>query len=88
MEIFDKVGKPITPGCIVAYAVKHHYSPALNIAKVLAVTSEKIKVQTVDHKYDDKEPELMCRVITLGFPDRMVVLQDAGKYAELLDGVR
>ena len=78
----DKLGKPITPGCYIAYGHALGRCAALRIGMVLAVkkstgigySDARITVIGVDDDWRDKPPVLNFRVGTLMFPNRTIVL--------------
>lgn len=102
MTPFDKVGKEIKVGSIIAYGHALDRSAALRIGKVLKITPSnpeyhydsgfKITVWGVDDEWSSiyENPGLCKSKGTLLFPDRMVVLDPAMLppiYAELLSPI-
>lgn len=91
MEVLDKIGQPIVPGCFIAYGVGRG---ELRIGKVIKVKATptptsshpdrvdyRIGVYGTDMKWnlslpsELREIELFDKNSTLQFPDRIVVLK-------------
>jgi hypothetical protein len=98
MEVLDKLGKPITEGCFIAYGHALGRCAGLRIGKVLKVAPRvktygsdsgvSITVWGIDDEWSHS-PVTLCKTKgTLLFPDRIVVLdreQVRKEYRDLLD---
>ncbi len=103
MEIRDKLGQLIIPGCYIAYGHALGNCSGLRIGKVIKVTKKpitryhkseefeyRITVQGVHDDWSWKAPELTNKKGTLQYPDRIIVLDESAvpeKYTSLLKEV-
>ncbi len=85
--IADKVGREIKVGDLVMYARSVGQSVGLKLGKVTNITpNNNIQVIGLDDRYTNFELEE--KVVTLQYPDRMIVMDRASlpaHYVELLD---
>lgn len=97
MTIYDKIGQPIVPGCIVGYVYSYYnFSVGMKIAKVLSISKRAVEdtvaYEIEVHSIEDRVlPIRLCGgPVILKFPDKMIVIPQEkipGDYRDLLNEV-